>query len=280
MDEAVNFNVPTYQMKLPLLPKHSSPTPLDGTTESPAALVPVSTSTEQSPHSLSCGSASPLIEILQPDELARINTTNPPRPPRSPVKPGRRDGSRPRSLVKVSMVYNEYGELVEENKLQHHPTPDELNTTQLLRVIRKKFHHTVSASPEAINPLNQCPEQNWMLTCFHSSERRSRRLLLRMATERVLHRWKTNYLQDDSLGVSISNLLHRVQILKMLSTRVLTQYTLVLLESLRLAAVMDHGAKASRRNSQHGLLKAWTTQISEYFVLREACQNPSKHGTC
>jgi hypothetical protein len=30
------------------------------------------------------------------------------------------------------MAYDEYGELVEERKLRHHPTPDELSITQLL----------------------------------------------------------------------------------------------------------------------------------------------------
>jgi len=139
------------EMNLPIrpLPKSGGPGPLDGTTEGATATPsPSSTPTEQSPHRQSCGSASPLIEILNPDELAHKNAPNPRRaattPVTSPIRPGRRDGTRPRSLVKVAMAYNEYGELMEEIKLQHHPTPDELSITQLLRVIRKKFHHTVS----------------------------------------------------------------------------------------------------------------------------------------
>ncbi|PMD43585.1 hypothetical protein L207DRAFT_300657 [Hyaloscypha variabilis F] len=138
------------EMNLPIrpLPKSGGPGPLDGTTEAATATPsPSSTPTEQSPHRQSCGSASPLIEILNPDELAHKNAPNPRRaattPVTSPIRPGRRDGTRPRSLVKVAMAYNEYGELMEEIKLQHHPTPDELSITQLLRVIRKKFHHTL-----------------------------------------------------------------------------------------------------------------------------------------
>jgi len=144
IDDPVNVDVTATQMDLTLLPKHSSPASLDGITELPATPPPISTSTEQIPHSQSCGGASTLIEILKQDGLARMNTTNPSPRAKSPVRPERRDGSRPRSLVKVAMAYNEYGELVEESKLQYHPTPDELSTTQLLRVIMKKFHHTVS----------------------------------------------------------------------------------------------------------------------------------------
>ncbi len=149
--DPANFKPPAPEMNLPIrpLPKSGGPGPLDGTTEAAAATPsPLSTPTEQSPHRQSCRSASPLIEILNPDELAHKNAPNPRRatttPVTSPIRPGRRDGTRPRSLVKVAMAYNEYGELVEEIKLQHHPTPNELSITQLLRVIRKKFHHTVS----------------------------------------------------------------------------------------------------------------------------------------
>jgi hypothetical protein len=41
------------------------------------------------------------------------------------------------------MVYNEYGELVDERTLKHRPSPSELSVVQILRVIRKAYHHQV-----------------------------------------------------------------------------------------------------------------------------------------
>jgi hypothetical protein len=61
------------------------------------------------------------------------------------VKPlrGRNSKSKP-SLVTVTMVYNEYGELVDERTLRKSPKPEDLSVTQLLRVIKKAYHHDVS----------------------------------------------------------------------------------------------------------------------------------------
>lgn len=127
------------------LPKHDNPGSLDGTRDSVTS-PPLQVCTAQRSHSQSCVSSSPLIEILSPEELLRKNTPDTPQSPTSPSRRGRRDGSRPRYSVKVTMEYNEYGELVEESTLRHHPTPGELSVTQLLRTIRKRFHHEVSLS--------------------------------------------------------------------------------------------------------------------------------------
>jgi hypothetical protein len=131
-------------LELPMLAQHAGASTFDSNGEA-SITPPLQTSTAQSPHSLSCASSSPLIEILTPDELLRKTSPDPSHTPTSPSRPGRRDGSKACSFVKVSMAYNEYGELMEECKLQHHPTPDKLSVTQLLRVIRKKFHHNVNA---------------------------------------------------------------------------------------------------------------------------------------
>jgi hypothetical protein len=134
------------ELELSLLPEQAGPSPLDGSADASTA-PPAQTSTPRGPHRLCCRSASPLIEILTPDELLRKNSPDSPPTPTSPGKPGRCDGSKPRSFVKAAMAYDEYGELVEESKLRHHPTPNELSVTQLLRAIRKKFHHQVNTGP-------------------------------------------------------------------------------------------------------------------------------------
>jgi hypothetical protein len=141
--DETSSKVPVMKLDLPILTKHGGPSHLDGPVDQalshPPLLSPMSAHS-----SSSCGSSSPLIEVVTPDKLRKY-TTNALRPPPTMSKQlVRRDGSKPRSLVKVAMAYDEYGELVEESKLRHHPTPDELSVTQLLRVIKKKFHHEVS----------------------------------------------------------------------------------------------------------------------------------------
>jgi hypothetical protein len=46
-------------------------------------------------------------------------------------------------IVVVTVVYNEYGELVDERSLQQHPSTSDLTEIEILRVIRKGFHHQV-----------------------------------------------------------------------------------------------------------------------------------------
>ncbi|KAL5319974.1 hypothetical protein ACEPPN_013033 [Leptodophora sp. 'Broadleaf-Isolate-01'] len=103
----------------------------------------------------SCGSTNPLIEIVEPKDLPISDESHPERtaPSCSDSKclaphPISKKPSRRRSLIKdvnslvtVKMVYNEYGELVEEKDLTVRPKSDELSVKQLLRVIKKAYHH-------------------------------------------------------------------------------------------------------------------------------------------
>lgn len=110
----------------------------------------------------SCGSTTPLIEIVSPEELPKRAPATPPKalqPPadhplsrkRSAERRSASRGSLGRKgsvknvahLTTVSMVYNQYGELVEEKALLVSPKSEDLNVTQLLRVIRKGYHHEV-----------------------------------------------------------------------------------------------------------------------------------------
>src|SRR5450756_1551520 len=70
------------ELKLPLRPKYAGPNPLDGSADA-STTPPAQISTPQSPRSLSCGSASPLIEILTPAELLRKNSLDSPQSPTS-----------------------------------------------------------------------------------------------------------------------------------------------------------------------------------------------------
>ncbi|KAK0099613.1 hypothetical protein ONS96_008113 [Cadophora gregata f. sp. sojae] len=112
------------------------------------------TSTPTSKRRTSCGNTNPLIEIVDPDDLpkrydaqgektaANPNLMDPAAQPIS-KKPTRRRSSVKdvMSFVTVKMVYNEYGELVEEKDMNVRPKSDELSVKQLLRVIKKAYHH-------------------------------------------------------------------------------------------------------------------------------------------
>lgn len=112
----------------------------------------------------SCGSTNPLIEIVEPKDLPISDESHPERtaPSCSDSKclaphPISKKPSRRRSLIKdvnslvtVKMVYNEYGELVEEKDLTVRPKSDELSVKQLLRVIKKAYHHEVCAPRSGI----------------------------------------------------------------------------------------------------------------------------------
>ena len=67
--------------------------------------------------------------------------------------PAKNGNSKTSSVV--SMVYNEYGELVEPESLRRPPIASELTTTGILRVFKKAYHHYVST------PINNVP-------CEHS----------------------------------------------------------------------------------------------------------------
>ena len=97
----------------------------------------------------SCGSSSTLIAVVNsedlPDKTLAVEALDP-EPPRNRSPSPRRGGSTRSSsdIAKASMVYNEYGELVSAQSLLIPPTPSELSVTQILRVIKKAYHHDVS----------------------------------------------------------------------------------------------------------------------------------------
>ena len=146
---------PCNELELPMLPTNPDTIGLDGSADA-APTPPLQNSISKSYRSLSCRSCPPLIEILTPEEILRRNSSNPPQTPGSQNKPGGRDGNKSRVFIKVAMVYDEYGQLVEESKLRYHPTTDELSLTHKLRVIKKKFHHEVSPRPN-FNALKMRP---------------------------------------------------------------------------------------------------------------------------
>lgn len=103
-----------------------------------------STSQQGQGHRLgsSCRSTSPLIRIISPEEMeqkAAVKTSLSRSPGKSPKRKPADD------YVMVKMAYNEYGELVDELWLNKEPDSESLNVTQLLRTIKKRFHHDVSA---------------------------------------------------------------------------------------------------------------------------------------
>jgi hypothetical protein len=97
---------------------------------------------------ISCGSSSPLIAVVNVEDLPdKIFVVEP-----LDLSPSRNPPPSPGSVEKVksgtyiavaSMVYNEYGELVDAQSLLNPPTPSELNVTQILRVIKKAYYHDV-----------------------------------------------------------------------------------------------------------------------------------------
>ena len=92
----------------------------------------------------SCASCSPAIETLTVTELlAREAAFSPPSPERVPRGLGARRQSRADVLLQ-SMVYNDYGELVNAADARRDPEPDRLNVTQLLRLVNKAYRHDVS----------------------------------------------------------------------------------------------------------------------------------------
>ena|SRR6187402_473506 len=121
----------------------SDPHGLDGSVhlDAPSASDP---SISAPRHVSRCGSSNPLLEIVDPENLPK-KPASPPRPPTQHLLTNKRGTRHNSNTITVSMLYNEYGELVYEKDLQHHPTPDELTVTQLLRVIKKAYHHEACA---------------------------------------------------------------------------------------------------------------------------------------
>jgi hypothetical protein len=95
----------------------------------------------------SCASSHPLIKIVSLDELIKATTPISPSPKLLATPPAKH-GSRRTSAqaAVVSMVYNEYGELVGPESLNKAPVASELTTTGILRILKKAYHHHVSSS--------------------------------------------------------------------------------------------------------------------------------------
>ncbi|TVY76004.1 hypothetical protein LSUE1_G005491 [Lachnellula suecica] len=90
----------------------------------------------------SCSSTHPLIKIVKLEELIEATTRISPSPKImavSPAKKGERRTAAQAALI--SMVYNEYGELVSPESLLKPPVASELSTTGILRVLKKAYHH-------------------------------------------------------------------------------------------------------------------------------------------
>lgn len=93
----------------------------------------------------SCASSHPLIKIVSLDDLVRATAAISPSPKVLDV-PGAKKGSRRTSAqaALVSMVYNEYGELVDPETLRRAPVVSELTTTGILRILKRAYHQHVS----------------------------------------------------------------------------------------------------------------------------------------
>jgi hypothetical protein len=100
-----------------------------------------------------CHSCCPLIRIVSKEER-QVNPTANGTVSLVTSEQGtiKGDGSRTEGLIDSKMVYNEYGELVEESSLKQSPESTDLSVTQLLRVIKKGYHHEVSISPLLTTP--------------------------------------------------------------------------------------------------------------------------------
>jgi hypothetical protein len=95
-----------------------------------------------------CPNCRPLIKIVSKEEREANPTANGTVSPVTAEQGStKRDRSRTEGLIDPKMVYNEYGELVEESSLDNSPEPTDLSVTQLLRVIKKDYHHDVSGFP-------------------------------------------------------------------------------------------------------------------------------------
>ena len=123
------------------------PSPLDGFIESPSASH--ADHRRSTPlRNPSCASTSPLIKIISHDHPF-VETSPPPSlklnsPGEPSIQYPKHDFGQKESLKSNTMVYNEYGELVEEDSLRQNLKTENLNVTQLLRVIKKGYHHDVS----------------------------------------------------------------------------------------------------------------------------------------
>jgi hypothetical protein len=85
----------------------------------------------------SCKSSPALIKIMPHEDVLQ---------PMTQIDPDAMPTLSPTSTITptmIPMVYNEYGELVNLEKLKVPLSPDEMNTIQILRIIRRAYHHEV-----------------------------------------------------------------------------------------------------------------------------------------
>jgi hypothetical protein len=136
-------------------------TPIEPTQAAPEHLTPAirtldgpSSNPSSSPRSPRSRCGTPLIEIIAADKM-----------PIKALQPVFRKGTHHKHYVrtnsgiaaghgstgvKVPMRYNEYGELVPASTIDENPVSEDLTVTQLLRVIKKAYHHDVSPIPPPI----------------------------------------------------------------------------------------------------------------------------------
>lgn len=94
----------------------------------------------------SCG-GSPLIHVTTPNQLdqamAKLNikSTSTARQPENSLF----DDFEEFDVRQAYMVYNEYGELVDAHNHLKARTTTDLSITEIMRLIRKAYHHDVSA---------------------------------------------------------------------------------------------------------------------------------------
>lgn len=116
------------------------------------------------PRSSSCCGSSPLIKIVTVDELQQLTTKMfQPKIPEVAVAeivttvPSHQSSESISKFVKVVMSYNEWGELVDERNLHQPAKSEDLTVTQIIRSIKKSYHHDVGIFLDGFDLTNFFP---------------------------------------------------------------------------------------------------------------------------
>lgn len=225
----------------------------------------------------SCGSTNPLIEIVDSDDLSKRHdaqdettaaNSDPMNPASQPIsnKYTRRRSSVEDvlSLVNVKMVYNEYGEVVEEKDLNVRPQSDVLSVKQLLRVIKKAYHHEVSTLLFSKSSPGPASSKEDILTVRSSATKSARSLhlalMVKLLSLSMMVFGEIGCHLGTSEGLAHQDRLRRTRRHRQKYTPLL--YTTVHLASWRLVAVMAAGASTSRKSTLIGLLRVLTIQTT------------------
>ena len=91
-------------------------------------------------NSFGCTTSSPLANVVDSDDIPERKKESPTRRRRCA---NMSDRGPCENVHKSWMDYNEYGELVDVETLLNPPTVKDLSTTQILRLIKKAYHHDV-----------------------------------------------------------------------------------------------------------------------------------------